>query len=89
MRIHSYYVLMDDPNITYEPVVSSNISEIGYDVVHRRLFVKFNSGQTWAYDPVEPDVYQRLKAAPSKGVFFWREIRAYGADNRYQATRVR
>lgn len=65
------------------PVTSSNVSAVGYDPVMLRLFVRFNSGDEYAYDGVEPETHRFFLAADSKGKFLNRVIRAGGSDSRY------
>src|SRR5215813_9173789 len=49
------------------PVESSMIQAVGYDPKTRILEVVFNSGQTYCYEDVPPEVHQELMAADSKG----------------------
>ena len=49
------------------PVESSMIQAVGYDPETRILEIVFNSGQTYCYDDVPPEVHQELMAADSKG----------------------
>src|SRR5262245_64035353 len=51
------------------PVESSMIQAVGYDPKTRILEVVFNSGQTYCYDDVPPEVHQALMAADSKGQY--------------------
>jgi hypothetical protein len=58
-----------------EPVSSSMIAAIGYEEKSETLEVEFVSGSVYRYRPVEPDVYEGLRAAASKGSFFNRHIK--------------
>ena len=49
------------------PVESSMIQAVGYDLKTCILEVIFNSGQTYCYEGVPPEVHQELMAADSKG----------------------
>ena len=49
------------------PVESSMIQAVGYDPKTRILEVVFNSGQTYCYDDVPPEVHEGLMTADSKG----------------------
>ena len=49
------------------PVESSMIQAVGYDPKTHILEVVFNSGQTYCYDDVPPEVHQELMTADSKG----------------------
>jgi hypothetical protein len=54
------------------PVSSSNVAEVGYN--NGKLIVYFNNGWGYTYD-VDPDLYDRMMAASSKGSFVWDELR--------------
>lgn len=49
------------------PVESSMIQAVSYDPKTRILEVIFNSGRTYCYEGVPPDVYKKLMTADSKG----------------------
>src|SRR5256714_2813939 len=49
------------------PVESSMIQAVGYDPKTHILEVLFNSGQTYCYEDVPPEVHQELMTAESKG----------------------
>jgi hypothetical protein len=49
------------------PVESSMIQAVGYDPKTCTLEVVFNSGRTYCYEGVPPEVHQELMAADSKG----------------------
>ena len=55
------------------PVYSSNISSIGYE--HGTLYVRFHSGQLYAYSVVPESVYNNLMNAGSKGKYFEAHIK--------------
>lgn len=48
-------------------VESSMIQAFGYDAEAQTLLVIFNSGKTYRYFRVPPNVYQELLTSPSKG----------------------
>ncbi len=50
-------------------VDSSMIHAVGYDEKTRTLEVVFNSGKTYVYEGVEPEIYEGLMAADSKGQY--------------------
>jgi len=58
-----------------QPVVSSNISEIGWDEETGTLEVLFTTGSVYQYDGVPVTTYQSLLHAPSIGSYFARNIR--------------
>lgn len=70
--------------IALVPVTSSNLTHVGYDATEKILYIRFVSGQVYAYAVVPPTVHAGLLAAPSKGVYFQTEIRTT-----YSYTKVR
>jgi hypothetical protein len=50
-------------------VDSSMIQAFGYDPERQTLLVIFNSGKTYRYFEVPPEVYEELLAADSKGSY--------------------
>ncbi len=56
-------------------VESSMIHAIGYDKDKRVLEVVFNTGRTYQYADVPPEVYEGLLNAESKGRYFLANIR--------------
>lgn len=57
-------------------VESSALSHISYDAEMRALRAVFReSGKTYIYQNVPPDIYDALLAAPSLGVYFNAHIR--------------
>ena len=67
--------------VTMLPVESSNIQEIGYSPGPAgklgNLYVKFTTGNTYAYEDVPGDVWQELLDAESKGQYFAAHIRRW------------
>jgi lysyl-tRNA synthetase class 2 len=53
---------------------STAISSIDYAARHRRLLVRFHSGERYAYDRVPAEVHRSFIEAESKGRFFQAEI---------------
>jgi KTSC domain len=58
-----------------DPVVSSVISEIGYNASSRTLEILFKSGAIYLYYFVPQDVYDALMTADAKGVHFKKHIK--------------
>lgn len=58
-----------------DPVASSNIMSIGYDVASETLEIEFQQGAVYQYYNVPKPIYDELKAAPSKGKFFASQIK--------------
>lgn len=52
-----------------QPVVSSNVAEIGYDEATQEVYVDFISSGLYVYSGVPLPVFQDFEAAPSKGSF--------------------
>jgi KTSC domain len=58
-----------------EPVVSSLISEIGYDASSEALEILFHNGAICLYHFVPADIHTALMSAASHGFYFEREIK--------------
>src|SRR5690348_5229747 len=71
------------------PVESSMIQAVGYDPETRILEVVFNSGQTYCYEDVPPEVHQELMAADSKGQYMRAAIIGVYPDYRVSRRRRR
>lgn len=54
---------------------SEVIQNRSYDVQTRTLFITFTSGELYAYDGVEPETFEAMQRAVSKGRFFMKHIR--------------
>jgi hypothetical protein len=67
-------------------VVESNlIHAVGYDVRTAVLEIQFQDGDIYRYYDVEPETYEELLEAPSKGTYFNDYIRdAYLFDRQYR-----
>lgn len=61
--------------VDLEPVVSSNVSAIGYDEEEHVLFIKFHDFSVYRYEAVPKKVWNAFQVAPSKGKFVWAHIR--------------
>ncbi|WP_174299700.1 KTSC domain-containing protein [Caulobacter sp. S45] len=58
------------------PAIDSDaIAQVEYEAAARTLFVRFTSGEWYAYLDVPPLTFQRLLAAESKGRFFQEDVR--------------
>lgn len=64
-----------------EPVQSTNLVATGYDPGQRILVVVFRGGATWAYREVEPERYEGLRSAESKGAYLRSEIQTWRAGS--------
>jgi hypothetical protein len=62
---------------------------VGYDPETRMLGVVFNSGQTYCYEDVPPEVHQELMAAGSKGQYMRAAIIGVYPDYRVSRRRRR
>ena len=56
-------------------VDSQAVAHVEYDAITRTLFVRFTSGEWYAYSDVPEGVYQDLLDAASKGRFFQASVR--------------
>ena len=52
-----------------DPVASSNIASIGYDLDSETLEIEFTNGSIYQYFNVPSGLNDQLMAAPSKGQF--------------------
>lgn len=64
-----YSVEVSEPLITMYKVDSSNVAYVGYDSKKKRLYVEFLSGGFYEYLGVEPEIWEGLRNADSKGSF--------------------
>jgi hypothetical protein len=58
-----------------QPVISSNINEVGYDPVKQVLEVQFRSGAVYRYARVPPDAFHEFMRAGSIGSHFAKFIK--------------
>ena len=56
--------------LNWQPVASSNISEVAYDAEQSELHIKFHGGAEYIYSEVPQPVFDSFLDAPSKGQFF-------------------
>ena len=61
--------------ISLEPVTSSNIAKLGYDLPSKTLRIEFKNGGTYDYANVEHKLYTAFKDNKSLGSFFYKFIR--------------
>lgn len=58
-----------------QPVTSSNIASIGYDVVSQTLEIEFLNGGVYQYFDVPQHVHQELMKASSHGQYLAQNIK--------------
>lgn len=58
-----------------EPVSSSNIAAVGYDVENQTVYVQFLNGSTYAYKGVPEHEFENLRTAPSVGSYLNRNYK--------------
>lgn len=59
-----------------EVVDSTSIEAIGYEAGTKSIHVRFlDSGETYVYSPVEQQVFDAFRNAPSKGGFVNQELK--------------
>ena len=56
---------------------SSNIKQMAYDNTKNKLYIEFKSGGVYEYNNVQDALWKGLKRAPSKGHYFYVNIRNY------------
>ena len=66
-----------------QPVVSTNVAQLGYDPDSQTLEVEFQSDAVYQYYNVSQSVYESFARAPSKGQFL-----NYQIKNAYPYARV-
>jgi lysyl-tRNA synthetase class 2 len=57
------------------PVESTNISSVEYDQTAQTCDVEFNTGRTYRYSNMTPELFKAFMDAPSKGGYFAMNIR--------------
>ena len=57
------------PSVVMWKVRSSNMKYVGYDRATQKLYVMFNDGSVYEYTGVEPEIWNGLRGADSKGSF--------------------
>ena len=62
-------------SIQRKPVVSSNLSSMGYNPITETLEVEFQTGSVYQYFEVPKEVYKELESADSLGSYLSRNIR--------------
>lgn len=64
------------------PVRSSNVEAVAYVEAFGRMYLRFKSGERYAYKCPRA-VYDGLLAAPSKGQYVFYVVRAKGTDSAF------
>lgn len=54
---------------------SSVIKMVSYTVANKTLVITFNTGKQYRYDGVPKRIADGFAIAPSKGAYFWQNIR--------------
>lgn len=57
------------------PVISSQISYVGYEEETKELFVTFKNGSTYKYEGVSKNIFDTLLSSTSVGSYFFMEIK--------------
>jgi hypothetical protein len=57
------------------PVVSSNLSEIGYDEATKTAHIRFTNGSLYIYKDVPPQEFENFKNASSLGSYLHRNFK--------------
>ena len=66
---------MEYEELEWTDVASSNIGAIAYDEEEEYLYVRFLGTGEYIYYGVPERVYRGMLTAPSKGRYFWRNVR--------------
>lgn len=66
-KLDSY--MLPAPSVVLWLVDSSNVKYVGYDSDSNKLYVQFMNGDTYVYYDVEPEIWNGLRQADSKGSF--------------------
>ena len=61
-----------------QPVISTNLSSVGYDSITSTLEVEFLNGSVYQYSNVPSSIFNGLMSAGSKGQYFDRMIKKGG-----------
>jgi hypothetical protein len=69
-------------NLTPTYLTSSNIDAVGYEHETKRLFIRFNSGESYSYSDVGFTQFDALTKVESAGKFFHQHIRGKYVYNR-------
>ena len=64
-------------HIPLSPVVSSQVSGIGYDAGTKTLAVSFNSGSTYHYHDVPVEKFEAIAKAESVGQYLGKHIKPF------------
>lgn len=57
------------------PVMSSNVTSVGYDAEKRVLEIEFTGNNVYQYAEVSPEKHRELMASPSIGRFIHQHIK--------------
>lgn len=82
--------MVDDNNVEYVPVSSSNLYAVGYDEENGNLFVQFKEqetggpGLTYVFYHCPPTVHAELMAADSKGKYLNARVKNVYSYDRLQ-----
>lgn len=58
-----------------QPVTSSNLRSIGYEISTKTLEIEFHSGGIYQYYDVPPEIHQGIMSASSHGKYFHQHIK--------------
>lgn len=61
--------------IVRQPVNSSDIASLGYDVVTQTLEVEFHATGVYRYFSVPVEIFETVRASPSAGKYFLQHIK--------------
>jgi hypothetical protein len=78
------YFKLPAPSVVMWKVDSSNIKYVGYDSEQMKLYVMFNDDSVYEYSGVEPEIWNGIKNADSKGSY----LHWFAKVNQYPYQRI-
>lgn len=78
---------MTDVYIPWNPVKSSNIQALAYDLISKKMYVRFKSGAEYSYENVPADTFESIANARSVGHQFSELVRS--KPDEYPYTKIK
>lgn len=67
---------MTDNYVPWNPVKSSNIQALAYDLTSKKMYVRFKSGAEYFYENVPADIFHAIETSRSVGGKFSELVRS-------------
>jgi len=80
-RAHNFRIVgtnrneAEDPDLEWQALESKLLAAVAYVAPHRRLYLRFQSGEVYRYFTFPAEQYQEFLAAKSQGRYFLGHIR--------------